>query len=177
MFIQDQQRKNKLGTSSETFLGKRLPANIEAEKSVLGSILINDGGFSQVSEILLPDDFYHQAHKIIFEVMLDLSQKSLRIDLVTLQDELIKREQLEIIGGLVYLISLQEEIPALGLLNNMQKSLKKKQCCVSLLDSATGIITNCYSQNEKEIESVLDDAEKTIFQISNKRSELIFCAT
>lgn len=173
MYIHDQ-KKNKSATNPETFLGKQLPANIEAEKSVLGSILLNDETFNQVSELLLPSDFYHQGHKIIFEIMLELSQKSKRIDIVTLQDELSKRAQLDQVGGLVYLISLQEEIPAVGLIEQHAKIIKEKAVLRDLISSATGIITNCFSQNEKEIESVLDSAEKTIFQISNKRLNCSF---
>ncbi len=80
--------------STETLLGKQLPANIEAEKSVIGAILLNDENFSQVSEILIANDFYHQPHKMIFEVMSELAQKYKRIDLVTLQDELQKKNNL-----------------------------------------------------------------------------------
>ncbi len=160
--------------STETLLGKQLPANTEAEKSVLGAILLNDENFAQVSEILIPNDFYYQAHKVIFEIMSELAQKYKRIDLLTLQDELQKKEQLEAIGGLVYLISLQEEIPVIGLIQQHAKIIKEKSILRELINSATDIITNCYGQNEKDIESVLDSSEKIIFQISNKRSNHSF---
>lgn len=155
--------------SPEIILGKQLPASIEAEKAILGSILLNDETIVQISEILLPADFYQQSHKVIFEAMLLLSQKFKRIDLISLQDELIKMGVLDAIGGIVYLVSLQEEIPAVGLIEQHAKIVKEKAILRELISNATNIISNCYTQNEKDIESVLDSAEKTIFQISNKR--------
>lgn len=154
----------------EKILGRSLPANIEAERAVLGALLLNDEYVGRVAETLGADDFYSPPHRIIYHTIIDLTQKGKRIDLVTLQDELIKKEQLEAIGGVVYLISLQEDIPAVGLIEQHAKIIKEKSVLRELIGSAAGIITNCYNQDEKGIESVLDDAEKTIFQISHKRS-------
>ncbi|MEX0849356.1 MAG: replicative DNA helicase [Candidatus Dependentiae bacterium] len=168
------QRAQKNRPSSEQLLGKSLPANIDAERAVLGALLINDEWVAQILEILKPEDFYSPSHKIIFEHIVALSQQFKRVDLVTLQDELTKKEQLETVGGVVYLISLQEEIPSAGLINQHAQIIKEKSILRELIGSATGIITNCYTQDQKEIDTVLDEAEKTIFQISNKRSSESF---
>ncbi|MCK5632654.1 replicative DNA helicase [bacterium] len=160
--------------STEKVLGKSLPSNIDAERSVLSALLLNDNTIAQVSEMLLPDDFYNPQHKIIYETVLAISQKSKRIDLVTLQDELKKKENLEAAGGLVYLMSLQEDIPALGFVEQHAKLIKEKAILRELIDSATGIITNCYGQDDENIAAVLDEAEKTIFQIANKRTSQSF---
>jgi len=159
---------------TERVLGKTLPANLEAEKSVLGAILLNDESLPQVCETLLPEDFYNLQNKIIYETILECSKKFKRIDLVTLQDELKKKDRLEDVGGLVYLVSLQEDIPSLGLVDQHAQLIKEKALLRELIESATGIITNCYSQNERNIAAVLDEAEKTIFQISNKRTSQNF---
>lgn len=156
--------------SSEQLLGKTLPANIDAERAVLGALLLNDEWVSQVLEILKADDFYSQAHRIIFEHIVILSQQFKRIDLVTLQDELAKKGQLDTVGGLVYLVSLQEELPSAGLVNQHAQIIKEKSILRELITSATSIITNCYTQDQQEIDAVLDEAEKTIFNIANKRS-------
>ena len=161
--------KNTSG-QTEKILGKTLPASIDAERSVLGSLLLNDESLSKVAEILQSHDFYSKAHQLLYQAMLDLAQQFKRIDLVTLQDELTKREQLETIGGIVYLVTLQEDIPSVGLIEQHARIIKEKAILRELIDSATSIITNCYSQDEKSIEYVLDEAEKTIFQISNKRA-------
>jgi len=159
---------------TERVLGKTLPANIEAERAVLGAILLNDECLNQICETLLPEDFYSIGHKIIYETILACSKKFKRIDLVTLQDELKKNDKLEDIGGVVYLVSLQEDIPSLGLVTQHAQIIKEKAVLRELIESATSIITNCYSQNEKNISGVLDEAEKTIFQISNKRTSHSF---
>jgi replicative DNA helicase len=163
-------RKVPQSPSSEQLLGRTLPAHIDAERAVLGAVLLNDEWVAQVLEILKPEDFYSQAHKIIFEHIAALSQQFKRIDLVTLQDELAKKDQLEAVGGLVYLVSLQEELPSAGLVNQHANIIKEKSILRELITSATGIITNCYAQDQEEIDAVLDSAEKTIFSIANRRS-------
>jgi len=171
----ERRRYNKLRPiDTERVLGKTLPANIDAEKSVLGAILLNDECINQVQEALIPEDFYSPAHKIIYEAILACTKRFKRIDLVTLQDELKKGGRLEDIGGIVYLVSLQEDIPSLGLVDQHCKIIKEKALLRELIESATGIITNCYSQDDKNISAVLDEAEKTIFNISNKRTSHSF---
>lgn len=163
-----------ISMDTERVLGKSLPASLEAERSVLGALLLNDDNISRVSEILMPEDFYSIAHRIIYETIIDLSQRFKRIDMVTLQDELLKKNSLEVVGGMVYLISLQEDIPSMGLIEQHAQLIKEKAVLRELITSATGIITNCYNQDETGITSVLDQAEKTIFQISNKRTNQNF---
>ncbi len=159
---------------SERLLGKSLPFNNEAERAVLGVLLLNDAHMNTVMEILLPTDFYTKVHQLIFETLIKITQQQKRIDLITLHDELAKAGILEEIGGMSYLLSLQEELPATGFVEQYSRIIKEKALLRELINSATGIITNCYAQNEKEIEMVLDEAEKTIFQISQKRSPASF---
>lgn len=159
---------------SEKMLGKPMPFNIEAERSVLGSLLLDDQTLQSVSDFLLPNDFYHAAHKIIFATILEVHNKFHRLDQVTLQDELEKKGKLDAIGGATYLISLQEEIPAIGMIEQHARIIKEKAVLRELIHSAVTIITNCYGQNQEDIESVLDEAEKTIFNIANKRANQNF---
>jgi len=156
--------------SVEGILGKTLPAHSDAERAVLGALLLNDEYISTISEIIVPDDFYSPAHKIIYQAIIDLGQKHKRIDIVTLQDELIKRNQLDAIGGIIYLVTLQEDIPSVGLIVQHATIIKEKSVLRQLISSAATIITNCYTQDQDSIDAVLDDAEKIIFNISNKRS-------
>jgi len=154
----------------EGLLGKTLPAHGDAERSVLGALLLNDEYVNAVCEIIAPDDFYSPAHKTIYQSMIDLNQQHKRIDLVTLQDELIKKNQLDAIGGIIYLVTLQENIPSVGLIVQHATIIKEKSILRQLISSAATIITNCYTQDQDSIDAVLDDAEKIIFNISNKRS-------
>ena len=172
-FFKQAIEKNKI-VVAEKVLGKRLPFSLEAEKAVLGAILLNDSTLSNILEMLNPNDFYTPSNKTIFQAMLNISARNQRVDIVTLQDELDKMGQLDSTGGIVYLLSLQEEIPALGLIEQHAQIIKDKSILRDLISSATQIITNCYDQNDKEIESVLDEAEKVIFQISNKRANSNF---
>src|SRR5579885_3272779 len=111
--MQKEKRLIKPSTAdTEKVIGKSLPFNVEAERSVLGSILLDDKALSSVSDFLQPTDFYSDAHRIIYETLLEIAQKFHRVDLVTLQDELEKKDKLQAIGGSIYLLSLQEDIPS-----------------------------------------------------------------
>lgn len=154
---------------TQSILGRSLPANVEVERSVLGALLMNDEAIARIMEILLSDDFYLPAHKIIYQAMIDLVHDHKRIDLLTLQDILHVQKKLEAIGGEIYLVSLQENMASIGLIDQHANLVKEKSVLRRLINSATDIISNCYSQNEANIDSVLDQAEKTIFQISDKR--------
>ena len=110
--------------SSESVLGKRLPANIDAERSVLGALLLHDEHVDLVSEILRPEDFYTIAHRTVYQAILDIAHAQKRIDLLTIQDNLSKKDALESVGGIGYLMSLQEDIPALGLVEQHAQLIK-----------------------------------------------------
>lgn len=168
--MQSYTRQSFKAPSAETFLSKQLPASIEAEKSVLGALLLNDKHLGLVTELIQPQDFYAPAHKIIYETCLEIAGANKRIDLITLQDELEKKQKLEEIGGVVYLLELQEDISSLGLSEQHAKIIKEKAVLRELINSATEIITTCFDQKDKEIESVLDNAEKVIFNIANKKT-------
>ncbi|KKR97043.1 MAG: Primary replicative DNA helicase [candidate division TM6 bacterium GW2011_GWE2_41_16] len=159
---------------AERFLGKSLPHSIEAERSVLGALLLNDEHISLVVEILSPDDFYVPAHRIVYRTILDLHTKNSRVDSIILHDELKKTGELETIGGIEYLIALQEDIPALGLIEHHSRIIRQKSILRELITSASSIIATCYDRSDDEIDAVLDAAEKTIFNIAQKKSSQSF---
>ncbi|HEX4068685.1 MAG TPA: replicative DNA helicase [Candidatus Babeliales bacterium] len=158
----------------EGILGKTLPAHVDAERAVLGALLLNDEYITTISEIIVPDDFYNPAHKTIYQAIVELGQKHKRVDIVTLQDELTKKDLLDTAGGIIYLVSLQEDIPSVGLIVQHATIIKEKSVLRQLISSAATIITNCYTQDQDSIDAVLDDAEKIIFNIANKRSSNSF---
>src|SRR5215470_16988487 len=98
---------------SRQVLERTLPHNIDAEKSVLGAILVNNENYYRAMESLKPEDFYLDSHRVIYRKMVDLIEKSKAIDLVTIQDELDRSSQLEAAGGIVYLASLLDGVPHL----------------------------------------------------------------
>jgi replicative DNA helicase len=118
--------------------------------------------------LLRSEDFYSNAHKIIFRAMVAIAEKKQRLDLVVLQDELLKGEKLNTIGGVAYLVSLQEDIPSVGLLEQHARIIREKAVLRELISSAVSIVTNCYSQDEKEIE--VEAAEKVdLFLLANPK--------
>lgn len=157
-------------SQTENILAKRLPASLEAERAVLGSLLLNDEYVSLVSQMLREEDFYSHAHRLLYRTIVAISDQNRRVDVITVQDELSKAGNLEAVGDVVYLMSLQEDITAVGLVEEHARIVREKSILRHLITSSAEIITNCYSQNDADIDSVLDHAEKTIFDISNKRS-------
>lgn len=155
--------------TTERMLGRALPFNVEAERAVLGSLLLHDGQFDIVVDLLEPQDFYNPSHRVIYESMVAIFKRGQKIDLLTLQDNLTKVGLLEQAGGIVYLVSLQEEIPAIGLIEQHAQIIKEKATLRQLIDSAASIISNCYAQDQREISAVLDEAERAIFNISQKK--------
>lgn len=160
--------------STEKALGKSLPFSVEAERAVLGALLLNDEHAAEVTQLLNRNDFYSQANRILYDVLLAIIEKHKHLDLIMVKDELEKRNEIDAIGGLVYLISLQEDISALGLIEHHARIIKEKSILRDLIASATKIITNCYAQDDKAIEAVLDEAEQTIFEIASKKSKQNF---
>ncbi len=172
-------RKKKIATGmarihSETVLGKSLPFSMDAERAVLGALLLNDQKIDEVVEILQPDEFYLPAHRLIFQAMLKLVHGRQRIDMITLQDELEKMGELTAIGGVAYLIALQEDIPSIGLTAQHARLVKEKAVLRQLIQSATEIISTCYDQSEESIETVVDAAERTILSITASKAKQNF---
>lgn len=161
-------------TPTEDLLGRGLPANLDAERAVLSALLLNDENLALVSDTLVANDFYSRAHQLIYQTILELAQSGKKIDIVLLQDLLSSKKALDEIGGVVYLMELQEDIPAVGLIVHHAKIVKDKAVLRGLIGSAAEIITACYDQQAKEVDSILDNAEKKIFQISNRVSTNAF---
>ena len=153
-------------TSAEGIFGKRLPSNIDAEKAVLSAILLNADNMSLVMDMLSADDFYSHQHQIVYQALIDLAHLNKKIDIVVLQDHLSTKKTLDEIGGIVFLMELQEDIPALGLIKQHAKIIKDKSILRRLIHSSAEIIADCYDQQSSEISAVIDTAERKIFQIS-----------
>jgi replicative DNA helicase len=144
------------------------PQNLEAEQSVLGGILIENEAVNKVLEILTPEDFYRDAHRKIFESLIILSERDEPIDLITLTNELQKRNQLEVIGGASYLASLIDFVPTAANIEYYAKIVKEKSLVRKLINTSTEIVTKSYEYQE-DPEALLDEAEQAIFQISGSR--------
>ncbi len=155
-------------------LSKAPPCNLDAERSILAAILLQEDAIHQVMQELKAEDFYHAPHKMVYEALVALAREQKQIDVITLQDILMQRGTLDRIGGEVFLLSLQEDLPAIGLLKQHAGIIREKAILRELIGSAASIIQSCYTQDNKEIEAVIDHAEKQIFAISEKRTNQDF---
>lgn len=144
------------------------PHNIEAEQAVLGGVLIDNTIFHSILEILKPDDFYHPAHKIIYSSFIDLYSKNKPIDLITLKEHLEKNDNLEEIGGVVYLASLAENIIPSANALHYAHIVREKAIKRELITGGAKIINLAYQQ-EEDTDTLLDQAEQAIFSISESR--------
>jgi replicative DNA helicase len=144
------------------------PQNIEAEQSILGGILIENEAINKVIEILTPEDFYRDAHRRIFEALIMLSERDEPSDLITLTNELQKKKELDLIGGATYLASLIDSVPTAANIEYYAKIVKEKAVLRKLINTSTEIITKSY-EYLGDVDSLLDEAEQEIFQISGSR--------
>ena len=155
----------------EVPLQKLPPQNIEAEQMVLGAILIENDSMNKVVDLIEPDDFYKDAHRRIYKVMMDMFETGEAIDLVTLTDVLRGKSGLENVGGASYLANLVSLVPTAANIKNHARIVREKAILRKLIHTATDIITQSYddSRTVVDIDDLLDRAEKSIFEIAQKK--------
>ncbi len=158
----------------ESMLGKSLPSNIDAERAILGAILLNDECYHSIADTLLATDFYMPAHKAIYQAIMTLAGSNQRIDMITLQHQLEIQKEIHVAGGVIYLVGLQEDIPSVGLIEQHAQIVKGKSTLRSLISSSVNIITDCYNQSDKDIETIIDEAERRIFEVSARTMQKDF---
>jgi replicative DNA helicase len=157
----------------DVHLEKLPPQNIEAEQSILGAILIDNDALPRALEIIASEDFYKMSHRKIFYAMSELFDKNEAIDLITLTDHLKKNNELEVVGGLSYLSSLVNMIPTAANIRYHSNIVREKALLRGLLMSA-GEIANKVYEDTLDAEDLVDYAEKSIFDISDKRIKVSF---
>ena len=145
------------------------PQNIEAEQAVLGAMLIKKEAIAEVQEILQPDDFYREAHRIVYEAMVQLQNNDEAVDLVTLTEQLRKSEQLDKIGGWAFITQLANAVPTAANVVYHAKIVKEKAELRSLINAATAIASAAYEDNT-DVENIMDDAEKKILAVANRQN-------
>ena len=148
---------------------KTLPQNIEAEKAVLGSILLDDQAINGALEEVGINDFYDQNHKKIFSAMLELDGENKPIDVVTLYEKLkSKKSMLQEIGGSTYLTQLVEFVPSSSNVNVYARSVREKSILRSMIQTASEIVSEG-QMDQIDVNDFLDQAEKRLFDISQNK--------
>jgi len=151
---------------------KLLPQNIEAECGVLGSIIIDPEAIVQVSDFLQPEDFYRDAHRTIYEVILHLYQSGEPADFITICDELERRNRLEDVGGASYITSLINQVPTSGNVEYYGHIVERTSTLRRLIHAAGQIAAVAYEEGDADV--ALDKAERLIFEISQRHSRSDF---
>ena len=151
-------------------LGKIPPHDIEAEQAVLGSMLTDKEAVIAAVEVLKEEDFYREDNKTIYRAILNLYNIGEPIDIITLKSELTSMGKFETIGGLEYLADLPEKVPTTANVDRYIKIVEEKSILRNLIKTANDLITLGYDQTQ-EVEDLMDEAEKKIFNIMQKKNQ------
>jgi replicative DNA helicase len=155
--------------------GRMPPQNVEAEQSVLGTILLSDHSLSSVLELLVSKDFYKDNHKLIFEAMIVLFEKNEPQDIITVSNQLKDQNKLEEAGGVRYLATLTSIVPVTSNLFHYAKIIRQKAVLRNLISVNTDIASRCYEE-QGDIDTLVDEAEQAIFEIARSKSDQSFTA-
>ena len=150
------------------------PQNLEAEQSLLGSILIDKDALIKIGDMIVPDDFYKNTHAMIFEAMLELYGKNEPIDILTLSNRLEEKGQLEKIGGRSYLAALSNTVPTASNIKEYASIVERKATLRKLLAASDKIAQLGYKEDVDSVDEVVDEAQQHIFSVSQKHLKRAF---
>src|SRR5690348_11412557 len=154
--------------TSQTALEKPLPNNLDAERSVLGAILLDNNALNAAIENLRPEDFFLDQHRRVFTQMISLGEAQQAIDLITLTEELHRRGDLEAAGGAPYLASLADGMPKVSNVEHYARIVKEKALLRNLIHTTHNIQERAF-EGEDGADAILDNAESSIFAIAEDR--------
>jgi len=148
-------------------LGKLPPQNIEAEQSLIGSLLIDKDAIIKIADLISAQDFYRDAHGILYATIIELFERKDAIDILSLTFSIEEKKQLEAIGGRSYLVTLTNQTPSAAHVVSYAQIIQKKATLRRLITAANNILELGYHE-EKEVNEVLDRAEQSIFSVSQQ---------
>lgn len=154
---------------------KAFPHNLEAERVLLGSILLDNGALNVALTSMTKDDFFSEAHRVTFEKMVSLSEKNRTIDLVTLAEELSREGLLEKVGGAAYLASLMDGVPAgnYSIVSEYSRIVREKSLIRRLITASNNVISRCL-EGVDDPETLIDQAQSQILEIAEQRVQTGF---
>ncbi|MEG0749530.1 MAG: DnaB-like helicase C-terminal domain-containing protein, partial [Carnobacterium sp.] len=155
--------------ANEAFQDRLPPQSIEAEQAVLGSVFLDPDTVVGALEFIEAKDFYRRGHQLIFQAMLDLNNHNEAIDIVTITNALESKNQLEDVGGMAYLAELAVTVPTAANMEHYAKIVEQKSILRNLIRTATEIVTKGYDEGD-ELATILDEAERGILEVSEKRN-------
>jgi replicative DNA helicase len=152
----------------DTSLERPLPHNLEAERSILGAIILDNHALNAAIEKIRSEDFFLSQHRQIFERMIQLGEKQQAIDVVTLMEDLTRRGELEAAGGIAYLSQLADGLPRVTSVEHYARIVKEKSVLRALIFSASAIQEQALAAGD-DADVILDRAESAIFQLAEDR--------
>lgn len=147
---------------------RTLPHNLDAERSVLGAILLRNEAINAAVEVLQPEDFYREAHQLLLEHMIQLSERGAAIDLITLSESLARVDAIEKVGGPAYITRLVDGVPRSTNVEYYAQIVKEKSTLRRLITEAGKIAAEAYDA-DRDASEILDEAERSIFSIADAR--------
>ncbi len=157
----------------EIALDKIPPQNLEAEMAVLGAMLLDQEAIGVATEFIDKESFYKDSHKQVFEAIVDLYNANKAVDLLTLTDELKRKNILDEVGGASFITGLVNSVPTAANVAHYVHIVKEKSILRSLINNATKVVSMCY-QAEGNIDDTVDNAEKLIFEVRDNRPQASF---
>lgn len=145
-----------------------LPANADAERAILGAVLLDNSTYSQAAEFLHAEDFSLDSHRRIYLRMMELAETGRAIDFITLTEQLGQHKEIEVVGGVTYVTSLTDGLPRVKNIEQYVKIVKDKALLRGLIYAANNVIQNAYDQ-EATAEEIVDAAESEIFKVAEQR--------
>lgn len=155
-------------STADPYVGRHVPWSNEAEQAVLGAMLLDQDAALRAAELVDDGMFYKEGHRRLYRAMVALTEHRVVIDHITLRDELLRRGELDVVGGLEYIAELVDAVPTAANLEFHAKIVKEKAVLRRLIETATQIITEAYD-GKATANDLLDKAESRVFQISQQR--------
>jgi replicative DNA helicase len=152
------------------------PQNLEAESSVIGSLLLDQDAVVQVADILAETDFYVPAHREIFTAIVELFERRAPVDVLTVSNRLEEKKGLEAVGGSSYLTSLVNSVPSAAHVVHYAEIVAKKATLRRLIDAARQVTSLSYDDRSENLDQLLDEAERLVFSVSQKHLKQNFTA-
>jgi len=161
--------EQKINANTYLQLGSKVPPHSnDAEIAVLGAMMLDKSAIARIMEIIEPDSFYSDIHKTIFQVMLDMFEKGIPVDIVSLNEELTRRKMLEFVGGTYYLTEINAKTPSAANVEFHARIVQERFLKRALISTAGGILERCYDETTDALDEI-DTAESEVFRIAEKR--------
>lgn len=146
------------------------PQNIDAEKSILGGLMLEQEAFDEVSELLSEDDFYKPAHKKIYAAIRELHKREMPSDLVTVSNILMEKGELDSLGGAAYLAEMMEQISSIVNISSYAKIVHEKSLLRKVIQSSQEFVEKAYTQDFDSMDAFLDGMEAKVFQLAENKT-------